>query len=107
MKNIILCLIFCVSCVTTKPTLAEPERTMMYLQMINQSGFPVTVVQCIESKIDFTLPIKSQSQIDAMSAAAQACVNDFKDTDSGKRFMEFLKKQMELVPQKQEHVEVI
>jgi hypothetical protein len=83
-----------VSCATTHKTLSEPEGTMMYMQMIQQSGFPVTVVQCIESKVDLTRKIESTAQLDAMSAAAQACVNDFKETDSGKRFMEFLKAQM-------------
>jgi len=105
--NVTLALL-CVSCVSAPKVLAEPERTLMYMQMINQSGFPVTVVQCIESKIDFTRPIESKSQVDAMTDAAKTCIEGFKETESGKRFMKFLESKMGVPePSQQEHVEVI
>ena len=99
-------LVLCSCASTSVPKLPEPERTMMYMNMIVTSNLPVTVIQCLEEKVDFTVPVNSQRQIDAMVAAVESCINDFKESDSGKRYMKNLetkKKQLKQAPQ--QHIE--
>lgn len=92
MKNLILCLIFCVSCSISTYRLREPLRTQVYGMMMFKM-YPITVIQCMERKGGFQVDDKNKIMIETFGKAATLCVKEFNQTSESKDFNMMLTQQ--------------